>query len=380
MSGLYVHTPFCRTRCIYCDFNAYAGCERLVGPYGRALLEELQAPTVFKPGSATEVWARSTVFTTVYFGGGNPALLGPYLTATLKQATADGRIAPDAEVSLELNPEDAEAELLESLLASGFNRLSLGWQVLDDAILAQLCRRHDSEAALASLPAARAAGFKSVNIDLIFGLPGQTSLGWRSTLERAVAAGPDHISTYSLTIEPGTPLAKLVEGSGAQWRLPAEDETARMYEEARDILARAGFEHYEISNFARPGHRCRHNINYWQGGDYLGIGAGAHSHHHGLRWWCRLAPEDFIDNADRVQGFEELDDKQRLSERIFLGLRMIEGVDPGEIKRDLGLCPEHVYSSILKRLRSDGMMIHGPKLALTSMGLPLADAVMTDFM
>ena len=374
MTGLYLHIPFCRSKCAYCDFNSYTGREALIGPYLSAIAEELAEPG--------RVWDGGDVFDTAYVGGGSPAMLEEALPLILERLVAAGRLAPGAEVTVELNPEDARPDALERLRAAGANRLSLGWQALDDGLLARIGRRHDGAAARLSLVAARRAGYSDVGVDLIFGLPGQSLGDWRDTLERVVAAGPDHISTYALTIEQDTPLARAVANRGRKAMgvsLPTEDEAAWMYDRARASLADAGYEHYEISSFARSGHRCRHNLNYWHGGDYLGVGAGAHSHYQGRRWWCRSDPAEYIEAKVKVAGSERLNTRQRLSERLFLGLRLVEGADIGRIEIELGEKPEEVYAEPLARWRGLGLIAAGPRLALSPAGLSLANEVMADF-
>ncbi len=374
MTGLYIHIPFCRSKCAYCDFNSYAGREALIDPYINAMAAELA-----EPGYA---WDGGDIFDTVYIGGGNPAMLEEALPLMLERLVAAGRLAPGAEVSVEFNPEDARQDALEKLRTAGANRLSLGWQALDDDVLARIGRRHDGEAAQQSLIAARRVGYSDVSVDLIFGLPGQSAGDWRDTLEQAVAAGPDHISTYALTIEEDTPMGRAVASNGGTVMgapLPTDDEAALMYDWAREYLADAGYEHYEISSFARPGHRCRHNINYWHGGDYLGVGAGAHSHYQGNRWWCVSDPGEYIEAQVKMAGSERLNARQRLSERLFLGLRLVEGVEPERITRELGENPEKTFTEILVHWRELGLMTAGPRLALSSAGLLLANEVMADF-
>ena len=374
MTGLYIHIPFCRSKCAYCDFNSYAGREVLIDPYLDVLAEELAGP-----GRA---WDGNDVFDTAYIGGGNPAMLEEALPLALERFIAADRLMPGAEVTVEFNPEDARQDVLERLRAAGANRLSLGWQALDDDLLARIGRRHDAAAARLSLVAARRAGYSDVSVDMIFGLPGQSLSDWRDALERVVAAGPDHISTYALTLEQDTPLALAVAKHGRMAMgalLPTEDEAAQMYDCARESLTEEGYEHYEISSFARPGHRGRHNINYWHGGDYLGVGAGAHSHYQGRRWWCVSDPAEYIEAKERVAGFERLNPIQRLSERLFLGLRLVEGVEPDRIMSELGENPEEVFAEPLARWRELGLMTTGPQLALSPAGLPLANEVMADF-
>ncbi len=374
MSGLYLHIPFCRSKCVYCDFNSYAGLDALIDPYVNAISDELAEPS--------RVWDGGDIFDTLYIGGGNPAMLNEALPRILKSLFSAGRLAPGAEVSIEMNPEDAKADVLENLRAAGVNRLSLGWQALDDDLLRRIGRRHNAALAQEALVVAGQAGYSDVSVDLIFGLPGQSFDDWRSALERVIEAGPEHISAYDLTIEPGTPLARSVDSElrtalGAP--LPTEDAVAQMYEWTRKRLVGAGYEHYEISSFARAGRRCRHNLNYWYGGDYLGIGAGAHSHFQGRRWWSLADPAKYIEAKNKLAGSEQLSIRQRLSERLFLGLRLVEGVEAQLIERELGEDPEKIFAKPLAHWRELGLMAAGPRLALSPGGLALANEVMVDF-
>lgn len=375
--GLYIHTPFCRSKCVYCDFNSYVGRDDLIEPYVAALLGQISA------GARSSPWARGPLpsITTIYFGGGNPAVLGgEALSEILTRVRRAHDLCPDAEISLEINPEDAGIEFLSFLRARGINRLSLGWQSLNDRRLALLGRRHDARAAERSLGAARAAGFENINVDLIFGLPGQTVDGWRQELVQAVDLAPPHISTYALTLEPGTPLAEQV--AAGKMPVPDEDQVADMYALARRLLAERGYDHYEISNFARPGYRCRHNLNYWAGGDYLGVGAGAHSHRKGDRWWNLAEPGAFIEGlkaGGAVAGHESLDSLTQLRERVILGLRLLEGIDCLMLEREFGVDFKLVFAAAVAQSKHMGLFTDGRRLALTEDGLLLANEIMSAF-
>ncbi|HUS82470.1 MAG TPA: radical SAM family heme chaperone HemW, partial [Dehalococcoidia bacterium] len=283
--SLYVHVPFCRSKCAYCDFNSYARQERLMPAYVDALLRE----ATFWEGSG----AVGNV-ETVYFGGGTPSLL-PIAEAT---RLMDGLrrlfdVAGDAEVTLEANPESVDDAHMETLRKMGVNRLSLGVQSFDDGELRFLGRIHDAARAEEAYRAARKAGFDSVSIDLIFGLPEQTVTRWRNSLEQAVALEPDHLSLYALTLEEGTPLSRrIAEGECPE---PDADAQADMYAWSSARLAKAGYEQYEISNWAKAGHRCRHNLTYWHSEPYLGLGAGAHSYIDSYRLANQRLPARYIE-------------------------------------------------------------------------------------
>jgi putative oxygen-independent coproporphyrinogen III oxidase len=264
--GVYVHIPFCRHRCHYCDFNTYEGQDELHESYVAALIADiLRTSHTDRPA------------TSVFFGGGTPTLLPPEALVRILRAIEERiGLAPEAEVTTEANPETVDARYFERLLDGGFNRFSLGMQSMAPNVLEGLGRTHSGERALGALTDARRAGASDVNLDLIYGSVWERPGDWERTLHGVIAAGPDHVSAYALTIEEGTPLGTLV----ATGRVPDVDPDvqAERYEVAHSILAAAGYEHYEISNWARPGRTCDHNLLYWSEGDYLGFGAGAHGH------------------------------------------------------------------------------------------------------
>ncbi|HJR45629.1 MAG TPA: radical SAM family heme chaperone HemW [Actinomycetota bacterium] len=317
--GVYVHIPFCKHRCAYCDFNTYEGLEHLQEAYVDALVREI------------ERWDGDVrPATSIFFGGGTPTLLAP---AQLGRVVGAIRrrigLADDAEITVEANPETVDEARLAALLDAGFNRVSIGVQSLVPSVLKGLDRTHPAEVALAAIAAARRAGFDDVNADLIYGSPWETDEDWVRSLQGIVAAEVDHVSAYALTIEEGTPLATRIHTGRAPDVDP--DVQAARYEVAQELLGAAGFERYEISNWARPGRASRHNVLYWSAGDYLGFGAGAHAHVAGHRWWSKRLPREFIAAVDAgsptVEGSEHLDDDARLGEALMLGLRLRHGVD-----------------------------------------------------
>lgn len=317
--GVYVHIPFCRHRCHYCDFNTYEGKDELHDAYVDALVADV------------ERWAgEARPATSVFFGGGTPTLLAPaHLGRILDAIRARMGITDDAEVTAEANPETVDRDVFERLLDEGFNRVSIGVQSLVPRVLVGLGRTHSPERALDAIAAARAAGFDDVNADLIYGSPWERPDDWERSLAGVIAAEPDHVSAYALTVEEGTPLATLV----ATGRVPDVDPDvqADRHAVATAMLGAAGYERYEVSNWAQPGRASRHNVLYWSAGDYLGFGAGAHAHVGGRRWWsCRL-PRDYIEavasGASTEAGHERLGDDERAGEALMLGLRLAAGVD-----------------------------------------------------
>lgn len=320
--GLYVHLPFCATLCPYCDFAVVVGRTDLHERYCGALVEEARA------------WGWGATATSVFLGGGTPSFVDPALLArTLDRLWDVAPVAPGAEITLEANPESCTYERLGTLRAAGVNRLSIGAQSFDDTVLRALGRTHDASAVRDAVAAARAAGFTNLSLDLIYGGPGETDVSWRATMDAALSIEPDHLSCYALTIEERTAFGRAV-ARGAM-AAPDEDVLARRYETACEALR--GFNHYEISNWARPGRESAHNTLYWTQGDYLGLGLGAHSHRAGHRWWNARSIRRYVDDpAGTREGEERLDDGQRAEEWVSLRLRLLEGVPLAEASSRLG--------------------------------------------
>jgi putative oxygen-independent coproporphyrinogen III oxidase len=326
--GVYVHIPFCVRRCHYCDFNTYEGLQSLHRPYVDALVRQIEG----RPGSHPAA-------TSVFFGGGTPTLLDPAeLGRVLKAVRARFGIAPDAEITVEANPETVDGTRFTELLEEGFNRVSIGVQSLAPHVLQGLGRTHSVMTALDAIGAAHGAGFTNVNADLIYGSPWESPGDWQVTLDGVVAAETAHISAYALTVEEGTPLATLVRTG----RVPDVDPDvqADRHGVAESVLRSAGYARYEVSNWARPGYASRHNLLYWCAGDYLGFGAGAHGHIDGHRLWNVRLPRDFIaaiDNGEsEVAGEERLDAGARAGEALMLGLRLSGGVGVDGFTRRFG--------------------------------------------
>ena len=282
--GLYLHIPFCRTKCPYCDFNTYAGIQPLLPSYLDALQTEVR---LWGQGlGAPEVGS-------VFLGGGTPSLLHPVEMGRLLGVIREAfRLREDAEVTAEVNPDDVTADRIEGFLSSGVNRVSMGVQSLDKGLLEVLGRRHDDQGAVRAFRAIREAGCANVSVDLMYGLPHQTLQQWDSTVQRVVDLGPEHVSAYCLTLEEGTPLEHRVRlGLVPE---PDPDLAAEMYDRAGTLLGSAGLDCYEISNWARPGRECRHNLVYWRNQPYLGVGPGAHSFLGGHRFRVIDSPTEYI--------------------------------------------------------------------------------------
>ena len=316
--GVYVHIPFCRHRCNYCDFNTYEGQEALHAAYVDALVCHIEE----SPGEARSV-------TSIFFGGGTPTLLSPRDLGRILEAVRNRMdVSAGAEVTVEANPETVTEATFEALLEAGFNRFSIGVQSLAPHVLRGLGRTHSAGRALDAIIDARRAGVTDLNADLIFGSPWERPGDWVASLAALVDLGPEHISAYALTVEPGTPLATLVRTG----RVPDVDPDvqADRYATAGEVLGAAGYERYEVSNWARPGHASRHNVLYWSAGDYLGFGAGAHGHVAGRRSWAVRLPRHYVDavgSGEVEEGHEVLTPGERAGEALALGLRLASGIE-----------------------------------------------------
>lgn len=370
--GLYLHIPFCLSRCGYCDFNTYLHDPDLARAYGEALCAEIAAW-----GERPEVRGRPAA--TVFLGGGTPSLLSPGGVARILRSLRSAfHLAPGAEVTLEANPGTVDRAKLAGFRAAGVNRVSFGVQAFQDRLLRVAGRDHTAEDARRAVGDARAAGVTNLNLDLIFAIPGQTVDDWAASLDEAVALAPEHVSAYGLTYEEGTPFHR---DRGAGRLRPVDEETeAAMFDLGIARLTAAGYEQYEISNFARPGRRCAHNQIYWRREDYLGLGAGAHSCLGGRRTFNRRLPQAYIaairGTGSAEAGAEEPTPRQRLGEALVLGLRLREGVDLEALAAGFvpwGVAPD---GAALERLKGAGLVErHGPRLRLTDRGIRLANEV-----
>jgi oxygen-independent coproporphyrinogen-3 oxidase len=391
--GLYVHVPFCLTRCPYCDFNTYQGIEHLLAPYLEAVTTEFG------------LWGRalqSPAVGTVFFGGGTPSYLPDgYVGRMLEAARAAFNVREDAEITLEANPGDLNQAACRRLLSQGVNRLSMGIQGLDDGLLTLLGRRHNSEEAVKAFRAARDAGFTDISLDLMYGLPHQSLAQWQDTLQTAVSLGPTHLSLYSLTLEEGTPLHRRVEHG--ELPEPDSDLAADMYNRARVLLAGAGYHHYEISNWARPGNVARHNLAYWLNRPYLGVGPGAHSRLGRYRFWEENSPRTYIDRVkwwqaaqpgpfgslteaelrtvSPVAGQEYIDRETACAETMFLGLRLLDGMDLAEASAEAGADLEARYRPTIEDLVGMGLLERqNGRLRLTERAYFIANQVFIRFL
>ncbi|MGJ3509409.1 radical SAM family heme chaperone HemW [Enemella sp. A6] len=372
--GIYLHVPFCASRCGYCDFNTYTsdelgpGADR--GSYPATVLAEI---ALARRVVADRVPAVSTVFV----GGGTPTLLPSAALVEMLAAIDDTfGLAPDAEVTTEANPESVTEESMAELVAGGFTRISFGMQSARSHVLRVLDREHTPGRAVAAVAEARAAGFGQVSLDLIHGTPGETLDDWRASLEVAIEARPDHISAYSLIVEEGTRLGALVRRG--ELPAPDEDEQADKYLLAEELLTAGGYHAYEISNWASgPDTRCRHNLAYWRGEHWWGFGPGAHSHIGGVRWWNVRHParyaERLAEGLSPAEGRELLDTETRRIERVLLELRLDTGLP-------LAVLTATERARVPELVREGLATVAEERLRLTLRGRLLADAIIRDLL
>lgn len=372
--GVYVHVPFCVRRCGYCDFNTYtpaelhSGATTLADTYLQAVDREMElAARVLADLDAPRP------VSTVFLGGGTPTMLKPdQLTDLLARIRTTWGLIPDAEVTTEANPDSVTAESLQQLAAGGFTRVSFGMQSSVRHVLATLERTHDPDRVPIAVEWARAAGLQ-VSLDLIYGTPGESLDDWRASLQAALASTPEHVSAYSLTVEPGTALAAQVRRGAVP--APDPDDQAAKYELADDLLTAAGYQWYEISNWARGDtveaarpRQCLHNIGYWRGDDWWGVGPGAHSHVGGVRWWNVKHPTAYAsrlaDGRSPALGREVLSAGDRRLEHVMLGIRLRAGLEAAGLDR-----------RVVADLAREGLLAHTDPLVLTRRGRLLADHV-----
>jgi oxygen-independent coproporphyrinogen-3 oxidase len=378
--GLYIHIPFCRFKCTYCDFNAYAGMRSLYEPYAHAVTKEI---------SNLRPLTSSLVAGTIYFGGGTPSLLPlPLLAEILSACRASFDVPLDAEISLEANPGTLDAAYLDGLRALGVNRLSLGVQSAHQSELDFFKRGHSFADAVEAVKLARAAGLHNLNVDLIYGIPEQTMPMWQETVARTLALAPDHVSMYCLTVEERTTLALWVRRGRVP--LPDDDLAADMVLWADERLAADALLRYEVSNWARQTDslrkfQCRHNLVYWHNAAYLGFGAGAHSSFAGRRFWNIDHPRDYVRRIeagqDAIAGSENIERDLEMGETMMLGLRLTEGVSFAHFEERFGVTMTEVYPRELNQLAGQGLIeMDETGVRLTRRGWLLGNRVFAAFL
>ncbi len=410
---LYIHIPFCARKCAYCDFLSFAAPERVYRDYMDKLLEEICGQ-----GPNFQEYRVSTIFV----GGGTPSILPADLIMELFATLSENfDISPDAEITMEANPGTLTMEKLEVYRQSGINRLSIGLQSADDKELKYLGRIHSYDSFLKSFQRARQAGFKNINVDLMSALPGQDVHSWKNTLKKVMMLKPEHISAYSLIIEEGTPFyERFGEPQGKQSSvvcgesdadrggalpapktaaeiaaraavmtlpdLPDEDTDREMYHLTKEMMAAHGYDRYEISNYAKKGYECRHNIGYWTGVEYLGLGLGASSYTYGYRYHNTENLQEYLslnlyEGGAAARDIEELSLEDKMEEFMFVGLRMMKGVSGSEFLERFGQNMWNVYGDALKKLEQQGLIeVDAPMVRLTELGIDVSNVVLSEFL
>jgi putative oxygen-independent coproporphyrinogen III oxidase len=374
--GIYVHVPFCTVRCGYCDFNTYTAAE--LGDQPGASRASYAEAAITEIRQARQILGeRDLPVETVFFGGGTPTLLPPGdLAAVLAAIAAEFGLAPQVEVTIEANPDSVAAWDLAALREAGFTRVSFGMQSAVDHVLGTLDRTHDPLRVPAVVEWSREAGFDEVSLDLIYGTPGESLDDWATSVEVALGCHPDHLSAYSLIVEPGTALARRV--SRGELAMPDDDDLADKYLVADLRLAEAGLDWYEVSNWSRDGAtRCRHNELYWTGGHWWGVGPGAHSHIGGVRWWNVKHPAAYAGRlaagTSPAAARELLDRETRRVERVLLEIRLRDGLP-------VPVLDEHGRAAVADLTVRGLVELHAERLVLTRQGRLLADAVVRDLL
>ncbi len=374
-AGLYIHLPFCLGKCAYCAFNSVAVAGQDTDGYLRDLhvqLRRLAAHPLVAPHH----------FSTIFIGGGTPTIYAAEQLAGLVRAALNHfQFAPQPEITIESNPNSISLKSLTALRRAGVNRLSIGIQSFSDRLLARLGRSHNAIQAGQAINTAREAGFADINLDLMYGLPGQSREDWRHTLETACRYGTEHLAVYELTIEEKTPFGDMA--AAGKLKLPNEDEVADMGALARRHLPEAGFIRYEIANFARPGYQCRHNINYWENGSYLGLGAGAVSYMAGVRISNISAPalfsEDIKTGNDGFSHAECLCREKRFRETVIMGLRMIDGISLSSLEKCFNIGPRQYYGSTFRKLLAANLLeIKDDFLRIPSQAMAVANQILSE--
>ena len=383
--GLYIHIPFCKRKCEYCDFKSYAGKEELVDEYIKWLKYEVKEVGEGNRLDYENHLDKLAIVKTIYIGGGTPSLIdSKYINEILEVVKQNYTLENDLEITIEVNPGTVDQEKLEQYKKSGINRLSIGLQSTHDRLLKKLGRIHNYEEFLNTFELARKVGFENINVDLMLGLPEQSIEDLKESVEEIIKLNPEHISVYSLIVEEGTPFYKKLEEN--ELDLPEEEIERKMYWTVKQELEKEGYIHYEISNFAKAGFESKHNLSCWNQEEYIGFGTSAHSYTNNVRYSNIDSMEEYIDNfkkeseADNFVFHEKQNKDSKMKEFMMLGLRKIEGVSIKEFKNRFTLNPIFVYRKELEKLVTEELIeIDGDKIKLTNKGLDLANLVWEEF-
>ncbi|NMA94860.1 MAG: oxygen-independent coproporphyrinogen III oxidase [Clostridiales bacterium] len=373
--GVYIHIPFCMSKCVYCDFVSYAGLEDMMEPYLGALLREIEL-------NMTPLQNRG--IKSIYIGGGTPTFYETdYIGRILEKCYSTFKIKADAEISIEANPGTVDEEKLKDLRRYGINRMSIGLQAWQQVHLEALGRNHSSEMIKKEIEWAKDAGFNNLNIDLMFGLPDQDMDEWVETLDKVTDLNVEHISTYSLIVEEDTPLFDMVDRG--DMRLLNEDVERAMHKEAIKRLKDSGYEHYEISNFAKPNFKSVHNLIYWQNQDYIGFGCAAHSYINNIRRYNYRDIKEYIYNVNQKQTFieyrEHIEPDIERFESVMMGLRLIEGLDKEDFRKRFGRPIHFFYGNAIEQLKEDGFLEESNRsIYVTSKGMDIHNTILLAFL
>ena len=373
--GLYIHIPYCIHKCGYCDFNSHPIKHDEMDHYIDALIAEMK--------HYAKIYSKTNIIKTIFLGGGTPTTLTIYqLEHILKECMKEFEVTPDAEITIEANPATIDIEQMKSIRQTGYNRISIGVQSFDKAELKLLDRAHGPEEVHSTVDCARKAGFDNLSLDLMFAVPNQSLSSWERNLDKALEKNPEHLSTYNLTIEQGTAFSKLQ--SNGKLIMPEDGHQLELYKKTIERLTKKGFHHYEISNFARQGKECKHNITYWKNTNTLGLGAGASSYMNGTRFKNINLPAHYIRQVKEkkiaVEHSETLEPHQAMGETIMLGLRLLQGISIHQFEKRFQISFIKLFRNIISALKEKELVIiEKDYLRLSQKGLFWADSVTLEF-
>ncbi len=370
--GIYVHIPFCKKKCDYCDFISYCGKDDFIEKYVDSVKKEIE-----------HVKIKSEI-TTIYIGGGTPSYIDSKFIVQILEKIKEKNVAQDAEITIEVNPGTVTQEKLQDYIECGINRISIGLQTTNDELLKQIGRIHNYEQFLETYKLAKKVGFKNINVDLMLGLPNQRIIDLKESLENVLKLAPKHISVYSLIVEDGTPIANKIENG--KLKLPDDELERNMYWYVKNTLELNGYKHYEISNFAKKGYESKHNMNCWNQMEYVGIGTGAHSYRDITRYSNTEDIKEYIKNVQKgefeknriIHEIQKEEDSKK--EFMLLGLRKIDGLKISEFKNKFGDNPIYLYRNELKKLSDEKLIIiQDDNIRLSNKGIDLANLVWEEF-
>lgn len=371
--GIYIHIPFCKKKCYYCDFVSYDNKNEKIDTYINTVLKEIE--------DTAKDFTKDHIVTTIYFGGGTPSFLeSKYVKVLLEDIRRNYNISSDAEVTLEVNPGTITEEKLKTYQMCGINRLSIGLQTTNDRLLETIGRIHTYSEFLSTYNLARKTGFNNINVDLIFALPNQSLDDLKLDLENIIELNPEHISTYSLIVENGTKIEKMLEENEEEYKLPDENTEREMYWHIKNTLEKNGYKHYEISNFSKEGYESRHNTNCWEQKEYLGFGAAAHSYIDGIRYSNKKILSEYIFNFKSKDIEEKQNREETAKEYMILGLRMIDGISISKFEQKFKLNPLMYFRFEISKLTEENLIeVDLDNIRLTEKGLDFANIVWEEF-